>query len=82
MVIPNLTFEGFKQFHQQYYHPTNARVYFYGDDDPMARLDLLDEYLKDFDQNDVDSSIKFQKKKDKPWKYSEAFPATEVRGTT
>jgi len=77
-VIPNLTFEDFKKFHQQYYHPSNARVYFYGDDDPMTRLDLLDEYLKDFDKNQVDSSIKFQKKKDQPWKYSEPFPATEV----
>ena len=38
--IPNLTFEQFKQFHSTYYHPSNARVYFYGDDDPLKRLEV------------------------------------------
>ena len=32
--IPRLTFEAFKAFHENYYHPSNARVYFWGDDDP------------------------------------------------
>lgn len=31
-VIPDLTFKQFKEFHEQNYHPSNARVYFYGDD--------------------------------------------------
>jgi hypothetical protein len=48
--IPDLTYEQFKQFHQTYYHPSNARIYFYGDDDPDVRLKLLNEYLNDFDQ--------------------------------
>lgn len=47
--IPDLTFEQFKAFHTQYYHPSNSRIFFYGDDDPLQRLVLLDEYLKDFD---------------------------------
>lgn len=41
--IPNLTFAQFKDFHAKYYHPSNSRVYFYGDDDPLKRLELLDE---------------------------------------
>ena len=32
--IIELTFEQFKAFHEQYYHPSNARLYFYGNDDP------------------------------------------------
>ncbi|XP_075504251.1 presequence protease 1, chloroplastic/mitochondrial-like isoform X2 [Primulina tabacum] len=40
-VIPKLTFEEFKEFHCKYYHPSNARIWFYGDDDPTERLQIL-----------------------------------------
>jgi len=43
--IPDLTFEQFKEFHAKYYHPSNARVYFYGDDDPLARLEVRGGWL-------------------------------------
>ena len=33
-VIPQLTYEQFKDFHATYYHPSNAQIFFYGDDDP------------------------------------------------
>src|SRR5690606_10693811 len=36
--IPDLTYEDFKSFHETYYHPSNARIWFYGDDDPQERL--------------------------------------------
>lgn len=47
-VIPDITFDSFKRFHAEYYHPSNSRVFFYGNDDPLKRLELLDEYLRDF----------------------------------
>lgn len=53
--IPDLTYDQFKQFHEIYYHPSNARIYFYGDDDPEKRLALLDEYLNNFNAIKVDS---------------------------
>lgn len=59
-VIPNLTYEQFKKFHETYYHPSNAYIYFYGDDDPDERLRRLDEYLKDFDRLEVNSRIGLQ----------------------
>jgi Zn-dependent M16 (insulinase) family peptidase len=59
--IPDLTFERFREYHKQYYHPSNAMVYFYGDDDPEKRLVLIDEYLKLFDKNEIDSAILKQK---------------------
>lgn len=31
-VIPSLTWENFSGFHKKFYHPTNSRIYFYGDD--------------------------------------------------
>ena len=46
--IPDLTYEQFKRFHDTYYHPSNAFIFFYGDDDPDERLRLLDVYLREF----------------------------------
>lgn len=59
--IPSLTYEQFKDFHRRYYHPSNARFFFYGDDDPDKRLAILEEYLKDFQALAVDSSVGLQK---------------------
>lgn len=46
--IPDLTFAQFSAFHQRYYHPANAFIFFSGDDDPERRLLLLEEYLSAF----------------------------------
>ncbi len=59
-VIPNLTYTDFKRFHQRYYHPSNARITFYGDDDPEERLRLMDAWLSEFDAAPVDSAIPLQ----------------------
>jgi len=58
--IPDLTYEQFKRFHETFYHPANARIFFYGDDDPQERLRLLDAYLKDFDRIQPHSEIALQ----------------------
>ncbi|MEF3695929.1 insulinase family protein [Desulfolutivibrio sp.] len=47
-VIPTLTYEAFREFHRRYYHPGNARFFFYGDDDPARRLELIAPYLDAF----------------------------------
>ncbi|MCP4403924.1 MAG: peptidase M16, partial [bacterium] len=59
-LIPHLTYEQFKSFHESYYHPSNSRIFFYGDDDPEERLRFLDSYLKDFDAIAVPSEIELQ----------------------
>eukprot|EP00566_Odontella_aurita_P036387 CAMPEP_0113595386 /NCGR_PEP_ID=MMETSP0015_2-20120614/39674_1 /TAXON_ID=2838 /ORGANISM="Odontella" /LENGTH=1132 /DNA_ID=CAMNT_0000502629 /DNA_START=33 /DNA_END=3431 /DNA_ORIENTATION=- /assembly_acc=CAM_ASM_000160 len=48
-VIPELSFEQFADFHAKFYHPANSRIYFSGDDDVATRLELMDEYLNEFD---------------------------------
>jgi len=63
--IPELSFEQFKAFHEKHYHPSNSRIYFAGDDDVYKRLDLMDEYLKEFDASDdykEESKIEWQPK--------------------
>ncbi|HQY90034.1 insulinase family protein [Caldilinea sp.] len=54
-VIPQLTYAQFKAFHTAYYHPSNAQIFFYGDDDPTRRLEILDAVLSEFDANPVDN---------------------------
>jgi len=58
--IPRLTYKQFHSFHKRYYHPSNARIYFYGDDDPDERLRLVNDYLKEFDPIEIDSEIRLQ----------------------
>jgi presequence protease len=64
--IPELTHEQFKDFHTRFYHPSNARIYFYGNDDPQQRLAILDAYLRDFDRIPVPSQIALQARFDAP----------------
>jgi len=64
-VIPELSFEQFADFHKKFYHPSNSRIYFSGDDDVYKRLELMDEYLDEFDfspESKPSSLIAWQKK--------------------
>jgi Zn-dependent M16 (insulinase) family peptidase len=72
--IPDLTFDQFKAFHGSYYHPSNSRVFFYGNDDPMERLVLLDSYLSEFDAIPVTSQIHYQPKVSAPKRIELGFP--------
>ncbi len=55
--IPYLTYEAFRNFHKTYYHPSNARIFFYGDINISDELQLLDTYLRHFNYQKVDSEI-------------------------
>lgn len=59
-VIPDLTFEEFMEFHNKYYHPSNAYAFFYGDDDPEHRLVMLDEYFSQFEMINPQSEVGLQ----------------------
>lgn len=60
-VIPQLSYEEFLEFHRQYYHPSNAYIYLYGNMDMAEKLVFLDEqYLSDFERLEIDSSIREQ----------------------
>ncbi|GKV22491.1 hypothetical protein SLEP1_g32359 [Rubroshorea leprosula] len=78
-VIPNLTFEEFKEFHRKYYHPSNARIWFYGDDDPNERLRILSEYLNLFNESTApeESKIAPQKLFSEPVRIVEKYPVGE-----
>ena len=44
LAIPSLTYEAYRSFHDKWYTPANARVFFFGDDNPARRLELVHEY--------------------------------------
>jgi len=80
--IPDLTYDAFKNFHETFYHPSNARIFFYGNDDPARRMELLEEYLGEFQtlENPVDSTIPLQKPFENPITIEEPYTAGEDDG--
>ncbi|MFZ0930190.1 MAG: insulinase family protein [Syntrophobacteraceae bacterium] len=81
-VIPSLTFEQFKSFHDKFYHPSNARIYFYGNDDPDRRLEIIQGYLKDFGRSEPESDVPIQVLKDKPSRIVRSFAAGSGEAVT
>lgn len=66
--ITDLTYDQFKNYHETFYHPSNARIFFYGDDDPAQRFRILDEYLNHFEMKSVASALPLQSKFSQPTK--------------
>ncbi|MFO7785987.1 MAG: insulinase family protein [Desulfatiglandales bacterium] len=75
--IPDLTYDQFREFHRRYYHPSNARLFFYGDDDPDKRLEIAQGYLCEFDRLHVDSTVPLQEPFREPLSLTEPFDPGE-----
>jgi len=74
--IPDLTFEDFIRFHERLYHPSNAYIFFSGDDDPEYRLMLLDRQLKEFEHLAVHSVVKNQPPFTEHRRVSRSYPVS------
>ena len=72
-VIPDLTYQAFKHFHEVYYHPSNARIFFYGDDDPQERLRLMDQFMESFAAIPIESHIPYQPRFSSPRQHQSAY---------
>ncbi len=65
--IPDLTYENFLEFHKRLYHPSNCRVFLYGDMDFEEKLKYIDEeYLSKYEPIDPKTEIKLQAPFDAP----------------
>ncbi len=73
--IPDLTHENFKAFWETYYHPSNSFIYFYGNDDPEKRLQLMEGYLKPYKKKKVKSMVPLAKPFKRPKKLELAYDA-------
>ncbi|MBO5491317.1 MAG: insulinase family protein, partial [Desulfovibrio sp.] len=76
-VIPNLTYQEFRSFHELYYHPSNARFYFWGDDPEEARLARLEKELAGYGPCKVDSGVPLQARLDAPRKVEAPYAASD-----
>ena len=77
-VIPELTYEGFLNFHKKYYHPSNSYIFLYGNADMAEKLDYIDkEYLSKYEKEEVDSEIISQKPFEKQLDVSIEYPLTD-----
>lgn len=76
-VIPSLTFEAFKNFHSTYYHPSNARFFFWGDDPEEKRLEILASVLAGYDKITVSSDVPLQPRRDLPREIEATYASTE-----
>lgn len=75
--IPELTFEAFQRFHREHYHPANAFVYFYGDDDPAERLARLDAVLSRVPPGPVPPPVALQPAWNGTRRLENSYPAGE-----
>ena len=75
--IPDLTYEQFKRFHETYYHPSNAKIWFYGDDDPEERLRLVDSFIAEFEGQDIQPDMGLQPRFDQPQVVRKGYAAEE-----
>lgn len=75
--IPNLSFEQFMTFHRTYYHPSNALVFFYGDDPADERLRIMDAWLSAFERSDDAHEVAIQPRFDAPRHVEYAYAVAE-----
>jgi len=79
--IPELTYEAFKAFHETYYHPSNAFIFFYGNDDPEKRLKLMEGYLAEYKKLKVKSQVPLVKPFKKPKAVKTSYDAGQDTNT-
>ncbi|MBN2428314.1 MAG: insulinase family protein [Deltaproteobacteria bacterium] len=73
--ILNLTWEDLKTFHENYYHPSNAYFFSYGNFPLDKSLEKVDaQVLKHFDARQVDSTVPDEERYREPLQVVRTFP--------
>ena len=75
--IPDLTYEAFYDFHSRYYHPSNARFFFWGDDLEDERLRLTAAALEGYTARPVNSDVPLQPRLETPRQIEVAYAASK-----
>lgn len=76
--IPALTYEAFRKFHSDHYHPSRGLVFLYGNLPPGPALKLLDQrYFRHFDRRSEAPSIVPQPRWTAPKVVRGVYPASE-----
>ncbi len=80
--ITDLTYSQFKNFHGAYYHPSNSRIFLYGNIPIRDKLAHIDRYLSTFEYHTIDTSIAAQKRFTKSVKWSAKYPVVSTDSNT
>jgi len=76
--IPELSYAGFKAFWASHYHPSNCRIFLYGNLDTGEQLRYLDErFLSRFDARTIDTEIPLQPPVLEPKRVEVPYPLAE-----
>ena len=76
--ILKLTWENLKKFHQNYYHPSNAWFYLYGDVDfEKAVAKIERDVLSKFQKNTTETAVGLAKRFDAPQEFTFGLPLEE-----
>ena len=76
--IPDLSYEEFINYHETYYHPSNCRVFLYGDIPSEKQLGFLEDgFLNSFVKKSVDTEIENQIRWDNPRSLEFTSPLTD-----
>jgi hypothetical protein len=78
--IPDLTYSQFKRFHEKFYHPSNTRAFFSGDDPAGERLAILDAYFSQFEAAPVDAEVGLQSRFNAPRTVVATYAGTKEKG--
>src|SRR6266480_1259417 len=57
-IMTDLTYDQLKTFHSQHYHPSNSRIFTYGDMPIEGHLERLNKVLSVFGRRNIDADIK------------------------
>ena len=77
--IPSLTHEELIAFHSDYYHPSNATFFLYGDQDIDFYLDYINENcLNQFQPNSADTSVGLVPRMNAPLNISTSVPESQA----
>ncbi|MEB3342344.1 insulinase family protein [Okeania sp.] len=80
--IPELTYEDFREFHANYYHPSNAHFVFYGNIPTPEYLNFLAGKLDVFERREPNININPQSRWSEPQFKEEPYPVSAADETT
>ena len=81
--IPDLTYEAFREFHQKWYHPSNCRLFLYGNIETERQLAFLQEqFLSSFTSGPSAGPIPKQQRWEAPRRFSFTSPGIAAEGVS
>jgi presequence protease len=79
--IPELTWQGLRNFHQNFYHPSNAYIFLYGDIPTPDHIKFLKDRLAEFPGKPINANLPPQPRWSKPRRLKDVYPVAPTDAT-